>query len=245
MPPKRKLSAADLASVAVTRSRRTKKRKVPTLRMAIDGPATTDPCGGFRRRRHWVVDNPEQGLIIQHVTRTFTAVREWDPVGRAWNALAGAAIDTYVTDGDPYATQTEYWEAWEVDDAGDVTDNEDSFALCSIIPDGQHVINTTRGTFTISGRAMFYPTELTAAALGFTVRADVPAGMIASRDDDPSGDLATDNVVGSGAVVGYEVEVTWNSRHTGPVPTTFAADGSGDPPYIPDSVYTDLQHYTF
>jgi hypothetical protein len=216
-----------------------KKLKVPSLRMGFNGAVTEDACGGFRRRRQWTVDNPERGLIVQHVTRAFTGVRQWMPGTTSWAAMNDAQIDVYVTGEEPYATIAEYWEAWQVNDKGRVTANEDSFALCSIVPDGQHVINTTRGTFTITGVAQFYQTDLTPTALGFT-GAVGPAGVIANRDDDPTTDLATNGATASGEVVGYEIVATWNSRHTGVIPIGFGADGSGTPPYFPDTVYTTV-----
>jgi len=245
--PKRKIDTVVTETMARRRSsRRPKKKvKVPTLKWGYSGGVTRDACGGFRRRRQWTVDNPEQGLIIQHVTRAFTGVRQWVPGTASWAAaMSDAQIDTYVTEEEPYATIAEYWEAWQADDDGTVTNNEDSFALCSIIPDSQHVINTTRGTFTISGDAQFYRTALAPAALGFTGNVG-PAGVIASRDSDPTGDLATAGVVGSATPLGFEIVATWNSRHIGPVPPTFAADGSGDPPFFGPTVYTTITASTF
>jgi hypothetical protein len=240
MPQKRKSSATEVATRTLS-TRAKKKARVPTLKALTGTPVTRDPCGGFRRRRQWQVENPEQGLIVQHVTRAFENVERWDSASTAWAAVAD--IDAYVTGEQPYATVAEYWEAWEVDEDGTVDNNEDSFALCSIVPDDQHVINTTKGKFTITGRARFYPTTRTAASLGFT-GAVGPAGLIANRNTDPALTIA-----GSGAEIVYELVATWNSRYTRIIPPSadYDAHGYGADPYVPDSedVYTQVEEATY
>lgn len=234
---KRKVGPKEVVSLAKTRSRRAPK--VPTLEATYSGTMSTDPCGGFRRVRRWTVKNPAQGLIIQHVTRKFTGVHRWDSLTSAWVAMSDSEIDGYVTAEEPYATVDEYWEAWEVDSDGVVSENEDSFALCSIIPNSTTVINTTKGQFTIRGVATFYPTELDAATLGFTVQTDSPAGVIASRDDNPASDLSGQSVTASGDTIDYQVAATWDSRYTGtPTPTT-----SGRA-FMPKSAYTTTEETT-
>jgi len=222
---KRKSSASEVASIATGRPRRnsTKKPKVPTLRMGLTGSVSRDQCGGFRRRRNWTVDNPRAGLIVQHVERKFENVERWDSVGSTWIPMSDADIDAYVTASEPYATVAEYWEAWEVNDSGRVSNgNEDSFASCSIIPDAVTIIGTTRGTFTITGEAKFYPTETSAADAGFTGTVG-PAGEIANSATDP--DLAGQGITPTGAMVGYGIKATWNSRRT--------------------DVYTKVEEFTF
>jgi hypothetical protein len=240
MPRKRKSSATEVATRALS-TRAKKRARMPTLKALTGTAVTRDPCGGFRRRRQWQVENPEQGLIVQHVTRAFENVERWDSASTAWAAVAD--IDAYVTREQPYATVAEYWEAWEVDEDGTVENNEDSFALCSIVPDDRHIINTTKGKFTITGRAQFYPTTRTAASLGFTGAVGL-AGVIANRNTDPALTIA-----GSGAEIIYELVATWNSRYTRIIPpsTNYDVHGYGADPYVPDSedVYTQVAEATY
>ncbi|WP_435847452.1 eCIS core domain-containing protein [Streptomyces cyaneofuscatus] len=143
-------------------------------------------CGYFERRRQLSVNPPQQGLIIQEINRVF-AVQQWD--GSAWTALPAANIDSYVTarGSDVFATVGRYWELWIVDAQGNVSDGgEDTFSLASIIP-GKKRKDTTRGTYTITGDAAFYPTTVAPGALGFTQGGAGPAGGLFSTLTDPSG----------------------------------------------------------
>jgi hypothetical protein len=163
-----------------------------------------------------------QGVIIQEVWRDFDVYKT-----KGGTRLTGATLDSYVKDPNSsvHATETHYWELWEVDATGNVSDGgDDTFGLCSIIPwDGrgalrflQHVYNKTKGTFVMRGRAKFYPTALTPATLGFSRTAAKSAGGLYSRTTDPSASLP----VAAPGEVNYRVRVTWNSRSRGTVYST-------------------------
>ncbi|MFI9243828.1 DUF4157 domain-containing protein [Streptomyces sp. NPDC053086] len=167
-------------------------------------------CGYFERRRELSVDPPQQGLIIQEINRVF-AVEKWD--GSAWVALPNTDIDSYVTakGSDVFATVGRYWELWEVDAQGNVADGgEDTFSLASIIP-GRKRKDTTRGTYTITGDAVFYPTAVAPSTLGFTRSGAAPAGGLFSTLTDPSGAIATNGLAASGRRVRCRVDVAWDS----------------------------------
>ncbi|MGW7225075.1 eCIS core domain-containing protein [Streptomyces cyaneofuscatus] len=167
-------------------------------------------CGYFERRRRLSVNPPQQGLIIQEINRVF-AVQQWD--GSAWTALPAANIDSYVTaqGSDVFATVGRYWELWIVDAQGNVSDGgEDTFSLASIIP-GRKRKDTTRGTYTITGDAAFYPTTVAPGALGFTQGGAGPAGGLFSTLTDPSGAIAASGLVATGQPVHCQVHVAWDS----------------------------------
>ncbi|WP_436841598.1 eCIS core domain-containing protein [Streptomyces cyaneofuscatus] len=167
-------------------------------------------CGYFERRRQLSVNPPQQGLIIQEINRVF-AVQQWD--GSAWTALPAANIDSYVTaqGSDVFATVGRYWELWIVDAQGNVSDGgEDTFSLASIIP-GRKRKDTTRGTYTITGDAAFYPTTVAPGALGFTQGGAGPAGGLFSTLTDPSGAIASSGLVATGQPVHCQVHVAWDS----------------------------------
>ncbi|MFI5898902.1 DUF4157 domain-containing protein [Streptomyces cyaneofuscatus] len=167
-------------------------------------------CGYFERRRQLSVNPPQQGLIIQEINRVF-AVQQWD--GSAWTALPAANIDSYVTarGSDVFATVGRYWELWIVDAQGNVSDGgEDTFSLASIIP-GKKRKDTTRGTYTITGDAAFYPTTVAPGALGFTQGGAGPAGGLFSTLTDPSGAIAASGLTATGQPVRCRVNVAWDS----------------------------------
>ncbi|MEV4877157.1 eCIS core domain-containing protein [Streptomyces cyaneofuscatus] len=167
-------------------------------------------CGYFERRRQLSVNPPQQGLIIQEINRVF-AVEQWD--GSAWTALPAANIDSYVTarGSDVFATVGRYWELWTVDAQGNVSDGgEDTFSLASIIP-GKKRKDTTRGTYTITGDAAFYPTTVAPGALGFTQGGAGPAGGLFSTLTDPSGTIAASGLTATGQAVRCRVHVEWDS----------------------------------
>ncbi|MFJ3433551.1 DUF4157 domain-containing protein [Streptomyces cyaneofuscatus] len=167
-------------------------------------------CGYFERRRQLSVNPPQQGLIIQEINRVF-AVQQWD--GSAWTALPAANIDSYVTarGSDVFATVGRYWELWIVDAQGNVSDGgEDTFSLASIIP-GKKRKDTTRGTYTITGDAAFYPTTVAPGALGFTQGGAGPAGGLFSTLTDPSGAIAASGLTATGQPVRCRVHVAWDS----------------------------------
>ncbi|WP_033352571.1 DUF4157 domain-containing protein [Kitasatospora aureofaciens] len=167
-------------------------------------------CGYFERRRALSVNPPQQGVIIQEITRVL-AVEQWD--GQAWAPLPNTAIDSYVTarNSTVHATVGRYWELWQVDGQGNVSDGaEDTFGLPSIIP-GRKRVNTTRGTYTITGNAVFYPTAADPAALGFTRGGAAPAGGLYSTLSDPSGAIAANGLTATGQPVRCRVHVQWDS----------------------------------
>lgn len=167
-------------------------------------------CGYFERRRQLSVNPPQQGLIIQEINRVF-AVEQWD--GSAWTALPAANIDVYVTAkrSNVFASVGRYWELWIVDAQGNVSDGgEDTFSLASIIP-GKKRKDTTRGTYTITGDAAFYPTTVAPGALGFTQGGAGPAGGLFSTLTDPSGAIAASGLVATGQPVHCQVHVAWDS----------------------------------
>ncbi|WP_231904944.1 eCIS core domain-containing protein [Streptantibioticus cattleyicolor] len=167
-------------------------------------------CGGFERRRALSVNPPQQGVIVQEITRVF-AVEQWD--GSAWTALPNTAIDDYVTakNSTVHATVGRYWELWQVDAEGNVSDGaEDTFGLPSIIP-GRTRKNTTRGTYTITGKAVFHPTTAAPETLGFTRRGAAPAGDLYSTLSDPTGAITANGLTTTGQPVHCQVHVTWDS----------------------------------
>ncbi|MER0241348.1 DUF4157 domain-containing protein [Streptomyces sp. HSW2009] len=171
------------------------------------------PCGGFVRVRALSVDLPQQGVIIQEVNRVL-AVERWD--GKAWSALPRTSIDAYVTakDSSVHAAIDRYWELWMVDAQGNVSDGaEDTFQLPSIIPGGRgnKQIDTTRGSYTITGNALFYPTAATPDTLGFTKGGVEVAGDLHSTLSDPSEAIAARGLTATGQPVRCEVNVRWDS----------------------------------
>ncbi|WP_069767391.1 DUF4157 domain-containing protein [Streptomyces sp. LUP30] len=167
-------------------------------------------CGGFERRRALSVNPPQQGVIVQEINRVF-AVEQWD--GAAWSTLPSSAIDAYVTarNSTVHATVGRYWELWEVDAQGNVSDGaEDTFGLPSIIP-GRKRKDTTRGTYTITGDAVFYPTTAAPDTLGFTRGGAAPAGGLYSTLADPSGAIAAGGLTATGQPVRCRVHVSWDS----------------------------------
>lgn len=248
---KRKLSAANLAGLATPNAlgrlghgggggedgaggddqppRKQPKRGVreqprntgPVLSAFADGDGTEGPCGGFTRKRRWRVANPVAGVIIQKVTRTF-AVEYFDDTG-SWTAISGDALDDYVTDpgSSVHANRTQYWELWRVRADGSIVHNEDTFALCSLIPDATARANTTRGSFTITGVASFYPTTDAPGDLGFAQHSVDAAGMLFARDDDPATDIGHLDAVGN--EVTYTVVSTWNSSDPAKGPEFYSA----------------------
>ncbi|MFF0063367.1 DUF4157 domain-containing protein [Streptomyces sp. NPDC005279] len=167
-------------------------------------------CGFFERRRKWNVNNPQQGLIIQQITRRFAVEKFEDD---AWTPLQGGAIDSYITakGSNAFATVTQYWELWQVDAQGNVADQgDDTFSLCSVIP-GRKRKNTTRGSFAMTGDAVFYPTTVTPDQLGFARHAAAPAGGLFSTLTDPAAAISANGLVASGTPIRYRTNVTWDS----------------------------------
>jgi hypothetical protein len=184
-------------------------------------------CGYFARERQLSVNPIRAGLIVQEVTRQFN-VEEYDAASGAWTAMSNARIDTYATRGAsaPYATDTHYWELWEVDALGSVSDTGiDTFGLTAIVPVGlgmRNRIDTTRGNFTMTGNAMFYEVAVpapavaaTPAVLNFVRGSVVCAGGLFSTAADPAAAIAAavagGQLVAAGPAVQYSVTATWNS----------------------------------
>lgn len=218
---KRKFDAADLATATLRRSSRRKavRSTEPSLSAALTGPGREGACGWFARSRQWRVANPRRGVIIQKVTREFD-VESYDDASGTWSTLSGTALDAYVTDPDSSvcATDEEYWEVWKVRADGRVEQNIDTFGLCSLIPDktAANFANTTRGSFTMTGVAAFYPTSDEPDELGFTEGAVEAAGELLSTTTDPTGGLTA-----SPGTVTFTVTVTWDSTSTvTPAPAT-------------------------
>ncbi|MFJ9690710.1 DUF4157 domain-containing protein [Kitasatospora sp. NPDC101183] len=176
----------------------------------LTGDDLEGECGYFERRRALSVNPPQQGVIVQEITRVFD-VKEWD--GQGWVALPDTAIDGYVTakNSSVNATVGRYWELWQVDAQGNVSDGgEDTFGLPSIIP-GRKRVNTTQGSYTITGDAVFYPTAAAPATLGFTRGGAAPAGGLFSTLTDPSGAIAAAGLTPTGQAVRCRVRVEWDS----------------------------------
>lgn len=161
-------------------------------------------AGYFEVRKTWQVTPPTEGVIVQHVTRTFQVWEVDLPT-----QMTAQEINDYVTgSSQPYADITEYWEAWTVDASGKVSDGgEDTFSLCSIKP-GRSYKHTTKGTFIIAGQANFYPiASPTPATLGFAQNGVATAGGLFSTTTDPTANLGA----ASGNPVFHSVTVTWNT----------------------------------
>lgn len=168
-------------------------------------PYDNGPVGSFEYRRTWTVANPQDGVIIQKVERTFHV-----KLVNANNEMSGNEIDQYAATNTrkPYGTVTQYWELWTVDSSGNVSDSgEDTFGLCSIIKAGSNKQkNTTKGSFQIKGTAYFYATNITPKNLGFKKDAVETAGGLYSRSTIPNN---LPNAT-SGPVT-CTVDVTWDS----------------------------------
>ena len=176
-------------------------------------------CGYFVRRRDWAVQPPQRGFIIQKITRHFQVDRLVPGENGApgtWQPLSGAAIDGYITDPNSaaFATVSQYWELWKVKENGQVEDGgDDTFSLCSIIPNGQTTENTTRGRYTMTGEAYFYPSPdpaLRPSQIGFARNRAAPAGGLFSALNDPAQLISEKGLVASNRV-GYTTTVTWDS----------------------------------
>jgi hypothetical protein len=182
---------------------------LPVLSASTVGIGAEGRCGYFERVKRWHVANPVPGVIVQHVTRTF----EVQEVGKLGN-MSGVALNNYVkTLGSTVnATETDYWELWDVDGAGNVSDGgTDTFGLCAIQPKGNLITNTTKGRFTMVGEARFYPTTTSPVALGFKRNAVTSAGGLYSTFHNPAANLPAP----VGPSIKHRVIVNWDSSHDG------------------------------
>lgn len=193
----------------------------PALRITNPSGGREGVCGYFiRTRKLYVTNSGKPGVIVQKVTRNFN-VQCWDLGLGAWKNMTGQEIDAYVGAGVscPYAGVADYWELWKVRPDGTVINGSDAFSLCSIIPPGttgNNAANTSKGSFTIAGEMYYYQaptlnTQIDAAALGFQVNQNHPAGQLPNRGDDPRTDLAGLRFVASGQPVQFQVTSTWDS----------------------------------
>lgn len=217
-------AAEVIATTEVTSRRSTRRRINPnepkTRLMASPDGKLHGVCGYFmQRRRLYVYDARKIGVIVQKVTRNFIDVKEWDPATGTWKptAMTDKEIDTYVIspDSHPYAQVHDYWEIWEVNADGKVSDGFDEFAMCAIIPPGRtDAARTTWGTYKISGEMTYYEapdgvTAINVSALGFITDKNHPAAVLPHRDSDPG--LEALGFKKAGNTLVYTVTVTWNS----------------------------------
>ncbi len=150
-----------------------------------------------------MVDNPQTGVIVQKITRTFDVRRVSDD-----HLMTAAELDAYVpSPSTVYAGDTVYWELWTVDAEGNVSDGgQDTFGLCSLIPDADAIHASTKGTFRMVGSATFHVTTASPADFGFRQGAVATAGDLWSTTAQPAGLPAA----ASGPVT-YTVTVTWDT----------------------------------
>jgi hypothetical protein len=177
------------------------------LEHTLDGARDLEgACGYFFRVRTLKPPDGKTGVIVQHITRSFT-VHKVDGT-----PLVGLQIDGYVSSpkSEPNADETSYWEVWHIDTPG--KQDVDEWTLCSIIPKGRGVWDTTYGTYVMTGTAAFYEGE-TPASLGFTKSEAKCSGTLLSRKTAPTLPLAKK----VGPDVNYAVTVTWDSRKSSPV----------------------------
>jgi hypothetical protein len=169
-------------------------------------------CGTFERSRLWVVTNLVAGVIIQEINRAFNVLN-----ARTGAALAGAALDGYVRNPNSSvnATELRYWELWEVDAHGAVSDGSiDTWGLPSLIlwngrgrlNFARYVRNTTRGAYVMTGSARFCAGLAVPAA--FVASAVANAGTLRATVADPTAALPAS----TSGPVNHQVTVTWDSR---------------------------------
>jgi len=125
-------------------------------------------CGCFCYERKWKVTNANKaGIIVQRVDRVFHVSEV-----NSNKEMSGKEIDDYVTTKNnvPHATVTTYWECWEVDSSGKVSETGiDTFQLGAIIKAKNHgtQFDTTKGSYQIKGEASFYETNQSPDKFGF------------------------------------------------------------------------------
>ena len=167
-------------------------------------------CGNFQRVRQWGVTNPVEGVIVQRVTRAFAVSKVNQSA-----LMSGSELNGYVRGqgSTVNGNDTDYYELWTVDSRGRVSDGgDDTFGLCSIIPgDVSTIKNSTKGTFTMTGSATFYPSRTDATTLqgyGFRKRAVVSAGGLYSMTGSPRSLPQS-----AGVAVTYAVTSAWDSTN--------------------------------
>jgi hypothetical protein len=245
-PPQRDLpphghTHAPVQRMPRTRPTRTRTRtSAPTAASALTATNVVrreeeGPVGSFQRTRKWAVNPCHAGLIVQKVTRAF-AVDLWDASTTTWNRMTPGQIDTYTNTYNPgstSATVVQYWEAWLVGPTGRVSDGgDDTFGLCSIIPDATTINDTTRGTYTIRGEATFYPTtsrptDIFVTGLGLPRGGAALSNGLLSSLTDPSTAIAaavTAGTLGTGTpTVNCRAVVTWDSSTAVATPDPYSS----------------------
>ncbi|MEU8700491.1 DUF4157 domain-containing protein [Streptomyces sp. NPDC048680] len=183
----------------------------PALAAAVQsGENLEGVCGNFSRVREWAVSNPQQGVIIQKVTRNFAVERH---TGQGWAPIDGPGLDAYVQNGGTVnGHELQYWELWVVNADGTISDGgDDTFGMTSLIQTDAQVHDTTRGSFAISGEAYFYATAQAPTAMGFQRNGAVSAGGLFSRTTDPQAELSALGLAAAGAATRYTAQASWNS----------------------------------
>lgn len=212
----------------------------PVLGAAKTGQDEEGLCGNFSRRRDWAITNPQQGVIIQHVTRQF-AVERYN--GQGWSPIGGPALDAYVQNGGTVnGHEFQYWELWRVDANGTVSDGgDDTFGMTSLIETDGQVHNTTRGSFTIRGEAHFYATAESPSAMGFSRTGAVSAGGLYSRTSDPQAELTALGMTPAAGPLRYTVQADWDSSDKR---SASAAAKPRTTVYKPNAAYSQVQEST-
>ncbi|WP_327337480.1 DUF4157 domain-containing protein [Streptomyces sp. NBC_01324] len=212
----------------------------PVLGAVKSGADEEGLCGNFSRRRDWAIANPQQGVIIQHVTRQFAVERH---TGQGWAPIGGPALDGYVQNGGTVnGGEFQYWELWRVAADGTVSDGgDDTFGMTSLVENDAQVHNTTRGSFTISGNAHFYATTETPSAMGFSRTGAVSAGGLYSRTTDPQSELTALGLAPAAGPLRYAAQATWDSSD---LRTPAAAAKPRNTVYTPKAAWSKVQEST-
>ncbi|WP_370375127.1 eCIS core domain-containing protein [Streptomyces laculatispora] len=213
----------------------------PALGAAVQSDESAEGvCGYFSRVREWEIANPQQGVIIQKVTRNFAVERH---TGQGWSPIDGPGLDTYVkTGGTVNGSELQYWELWVVGADGTISDGgHDTFGMTSLIESDAQLHNTTRGSFTISGEAHFYATAQAPTAMGFQPSGAVSAGGLFSRTTDPQSELAALGMTPAGGPVRYTARASWDSSDRR---TPAVAAKPRTTVYTPKSAWSQVQEST-
>jgi hypothetical protein len=207
---KRKRKATTAAKSSRWRSKKPRPAAAAPMLTATERSRQTNACGDFVLIRKWSVKKPgKPGVIVQEVTRKFNVERyvAGKGKGKGWSAIAGAALDAYVTPtgSTVHATETHYFEAWQVGPRGGVPDG-DQFALAPLTDALTRTARTTRGTYEITGKARFYP-GVTLADLtkqGFSTTAVKMSNGLPATLKQPTLRPATGNTVNVTATVQWD-----------------------------------------
>jgi hypothetical protein len=194
-------------------------------------------CGNFSRVREWAIANPQRGVIVQEVTRTFN-VQQYT-ADQGWVPINGQALDTYVANsgGTANATVLKYWELWTVDEQGNVSDGgADTFGMTSLIQTPQQIHDTTKGSFMISGTAYFFATDQDPTTLGFQRDAVVTAGGLFSTAVQPQ----LNSLTPASGPITYTVHSTWDSTDKRNASQKAKPRPPGKP-YTPNAAWSKVQ----